>query len=272
MQYGREYTAEGIATITRAPIRYGAVVSATIRAEHLRDVEALPLDLRMLLDAELARGNHIAEVSHTFPAPPIGACFMLERPMSPATRDAMPMLRYRPRNSSVCSGEITDADGIFWLLEPPIPDLDSGESKVVGVDIDAMRQSQAALAASARQKPVDSNDSRSARLVLALTVGTFYGTLTQALDEIADFHPTEVMNALFRGLMLRDGEVACHLAAMLAFLHGKADSIFDWDLRPLFLTFNTEDGSERAAACRELCVLIDVDPAHIHALLAAPLT
>jgi hypothetical protein len=49
------------------------------------------------------------------------------------------------------------------------------------------------------------------------------------------------------------GDVAMHFAAMLLFVHGKADSEFDWEHRPFLLQFNTEDPAERAPAYRELC-------------------
>jgi hypothetical protein len=50
------------------------------------------------------------------------------------------------------------------------------------------------------------------------------------------------------------------------FLHGKAESSFDWNHRPLFLRFNTEIRAEREIAFRELCEKIGVEPeAHIKA-------
>lgn len=113
---------------------------------------------------------------------------------------------------------------------------------------------------------------RTGELVNALATGTFYATLTQALDEVALLHPPAIVDALFRALLARDGEVACHMAAMLLFVHGKAASIFDWESRPLFLRFNTEDSAERWSACEELCLLIDVDVAHVRALVSTPST
>jgi hypothetical protein len=44
------------------------------------------------------------------------------------------------------------------------------------------------------------------------------------------------------------------------FIHGKADSSFDWTHRPLFLRFKTEDRAERESVFRELCEKIGVDP------------
>jgi hypothetical protein len=47
-----------------------------------------------------------------------------------------------------------------------------------------------------------------------------------------------------------------HYIAMLAFLYGKAESTFDWSLRPLFLKFNTPSETERQAALVELRALV----------------
>ena len=101
---------------------------------------------------------------------------------------------------------------------------------------------------------------RTDSLVQALEQAEIYGGLTQALLEIEEFHPPEVIRTLLRGLMERDGGTACHFAAMLYFLHGKAKSAFDWDHRPFFLRFNTTDMEEREKAVRELCATIGADP------------
>ena len=101
---------------------------------------------------------------------------------------------------------------------------------------------------------------RTDSLLQALGQAEIYGGLTQALLEIEEFHPPEVIRALLRGLMERDGGTACHFAAMLYFLHGKAKSAFDWDHRPFFLRFNTTDMAEREKAVRELCETIGADP------------
>ena len=95
----------------------------------------------------------------------------------------------------------------------------------------------------------------------ALQVAEIYTGLSETLDEIEEFHPPEVLTALLRGLIYRDGATACHFAAMLYYLHGKSSSAFDWDHRPFFLRFNTENSSDREQAVRELCAVIGVDPA-----------
>jgi hypothetical protein len=96
-------------------------------------------------------------------------------------------------------------------------------------------------------------------LVAALKETDSYTGLVQALLQVEDFHPPEVVDALFRGVLTRNGEDAVHFAAMLMFLYGKADSAFDWSQRPFFLKFNTENHAEREAAFRELCEKLGVN-------------
>ena len=72
--------------------------------------------------------------------------------------------------------------------------------------------------------------------------------------------PPAVVDALFRGALWRDGDVAVHFAAMLMFLHGMAGEPFDWEQRPFFLRFNTTDRREREAVFTELCEKVGVDP------------
>jgi hypothetical protein len=93
---------------------------------------------------------------------------------------------------------------------------------------------------------------RAASLVRALEEAEFYGGLTAALDQVAAFHPPEVIAALWRGARHREGEVACHLAAMLLCVGGLTYEAFDWEHRPFLLRFNTPNEAEREAACQEL--------------------
>ena len=65
---------------------------------------------------------------------------------------------------------------------------------------------------------------------------------------------------VFAAALHRDGQTACLAAGMLWHVHGRSDDTFDWDQRPLFLRFNTDDHAERIAAFRELCGLLGVDP------------
>lgn len=101
---------------------------------------------------------------------------------------------------------------------------------------------------------------RTAGLVRLLETADIFGGLTQALDQVEKFHPPEVVDALFRGALHRKGELAVHFAAMLTFVHGKAREAFDWEQRPFFLEFHTEDRAKREAVFRELCGKVGVDP------------
>jgi hypothetical protein len=93
---------------------------------------------------------------------------------------------------------------------------------------------------------------RTAALVGALDSATAFDSFTTTLEQVAAFHPQPVIDALWRGLETRQGEVAMHYAGMIAFLAGKADSAFDWSLRPHLMEFKTEDATARRAAIGKL--------------------
>ncbi|HEX7978111.1 MAG TPA: hypothetical protein VF461_05875 [Gemmatimonadaceae bacterium] len=101
------------------------------------------------------------------------------------------------------------------------------------------------------------NAARTEMLLNALDVATPFDAFTDTLDQVEKFHPPPIVDALWRGLTTRQGDVAVHYAAMLAFIYGKADSTFDWSMRPLFLKFNTKSDAERRAAIAELRKRID---------------
>jgi hypothetical protein len=102
-------------------------------------------------------------------------------------------------------------------------------------------------------------DERCASLVAAIADAEAFGGLSRTLKQVEEFHPPAVIDALFRGALERDGETAVQYAAMLLFLHGKAESAFDWNLRPFYLRFDTDVRRERAKAFRELCEKVGVD-------------
>ena len=106
----------------------------------------------------------------------------------------------------------------------------------------------------------DSDAARQRVLVEAIERAELYEGLTQALSEVETFHPKGIIDALLRGLIKRGDTCAVNFAGMLLYIHGKADSSFDWDKRPLFLRFNTPDPNERKNAFVDLCKIIGVDP------------
>lgn len=93
---------------------------------------------------------------------------------------------------------------------------------------------------------------RTTSLVRALASTRPFDGLAAAIDEAAGFHPPAVVDALWQGVSNQEGEVAVHFAALLAYVEGLTTSPFDWDLRPFFLEFHTEDPAARAAAVAEL--------------------
>jgi hypothetical protein len=99
-----------------------------------------------------------------------------------------------------------------------------------------------------------------AAAVAGLESALLFGGLSVALDLATTLRSPALIDALFRACLRDDGEAAVHAAARLAFIHGKAKEEFDWDLRPLYLRFNTQDRAEREVVFRELCTLCGIDP------------
>jgi hypothetical protein len=324
----------------------------------------MPEELRALLISELAAGNRIAEVGHSHPAPPVGAYFMLARPVTTRPRESGGGLHFRERNSSLYSGEFTDERRFYFILEPPQPATPETDMNTVRSAIAADRRGAAAMHGIANDEPSPSPthtgcnarslplverfkrsmqidyegwregtsynlallaqatpeerreiehllltrtvhdwrdvealaaiDTLAARLMLrqtlqqgpsklavavlryapalattnervavlvrALEHDEFYGGLTYALQQVETFHPPAVVDALLRGVLNRHDGVQVHFAAMLMFIHGKAKAPFDWDQRPYFLQFNTDDPAERKTLLSDLCARIGVRP------------
>ena len=105
-----------------------------------------------------------------------------------------------------------------------------------------------------------SDNERSHALIGALRTAEIFSGLSQALDEIEEYHPKEIKETLIEGLLNREGEVAVLFAGMLFFIYGKATEAFDWDQRPFFLSFNTENKTERMQAFLELCKQLEINP------------
>ena len=110
-------------------------------------------------------------------------------------------------------------------------------------------------------------DARTISLVQALSEARPFEGLSATLDQVMDHHPPPVVDALFAQLLAAPGENAYHYAAALTVIHGKAESEYDWALRPLWLEFNTDDVTARRAAFLALCSAIGVDgPARLAAI------
>lgn len=103
------------------------------------------------------------------------------------------------------------------------------------------------------------NNQRSRSIIDALKTAKIFGGLSQVLDDIEGYHPTEVKEALIEGLLSREGDVAVLFAGMLFYLYGKAKEAFDMNQRPFFLRFNTESRGERLLAFEELCKQLGIN-------------
>jgi hypothetical protein len=92
-----------------------------LTAEQQKELAKFPPVLHALLEAELAAGNSIVEVGHSFPAPPAGVYFKLANQVSTRPRASSESLDFYARNNSRYSGEFTDAKRFYFILEPPYP-------------------------------------------------------------------------------------------------------------------------------------------------------
>jgi hypothetical protein len=86
-----------------------------------KELAKFPPALQALIEAELAAGNSIIEIGHSFPAPPVGAYVRLANKVSTRPRASADGIDFYDRNSSIYSGEFTDAKRFYFVLEPPNP-------------------------------------------------------------------------------------------------------------------------------------------------------
>jgi len=150
--------------------------------------------------------------------------------------------------------------GVFdWRDVEALAVLNSSQAREALRSAMTSHDHQVALAVARHAPDLLDEAERAALIVRALEQASVYGGLSQALNQVEEFHPAPVIEALLHGAARRDGEVAVHFAAMLMFLHGQAETVFDWDQRPFFLKFNTQDPTARRAAFGELCRKIGVD-------------
>jgi len=104
------------------------------------------------------------------------------------------------------------------------------------------------------------NNERTRSIIFGLENAEIFGGLAQVLLEIERYHPDEVKESLIKGLLNRKGEVAVLFAAMLFYIFGAAKEPFDWGKKPLFLSFKTEDRTERVKVFREVCQKLKIKP------------
>ena len=163
------------------------------------------------------------------------------------------------------------ADLERWLLARAGADwrdlealLSLGTDSARAAVVDQLRSGTIVMRLMAAQRlPLDTaiETAREAAIIAGLAEATIMGGGLSATMDLAARYPTPaVIDGLFRSLLREDREMGVHAAALLLFLHGKAREPFDWEQRPLFLRFNTQDRVERAAAFRVVARMCGVDP------------
>lgn len=139
-----------------------------------------------------------------------------------------------------------------WRDVEALVALDTAAARVALRQAKHGRNHDVAMAVAHYAPNLLSDDERTAVIVRALQSAQFYEGLSEAVDQAEVHHPPAVIDALLRGTIERDGDVAVHFAALVLFLHGKADSSFDMAQRPFFLTFNTRLRRTSASLLRTL--------------------
>jgi hypothetical protein len=162
------------------------------------------------------------------------------------------------------ANELESATKILLERQPPtwrdLEALDRINSPMARQAIaDALKHSSAEVRVAAARYTRGADSERQAALIDALQQCDIYDGLTPALDQVEHFHPPAIIDTLLRLILVREGPIVVHFAAMLFFIFGKAKSSFDWDHRPYFLKFDTEDRAERVTLFKELCKTIGVD-------------
>lgn len=105
--------------------------------EQQEELAHFPEVLRALVEAEVAAGNAIEEIGHSFPAPPVGAYVKLAKKVVTRARASAGGVDFYERNCSSYSGEFTDTHRFFFVLEPanpppPEPDMDAIRAAMQG--------------------------------------------------------------------------------------------------------------------------------------------
>jgi hypothetical protein len=95
-----------------------------------------------------------------------------------------------------------------------------------------------------------------------------YAGLSLTLEQLEGEYTPELQAAMLTRIARDPGVAAVHFAGLLLYLHGRAESTFDWEQRPFLLRFNPGDVADRRAALAELCGRIGVRPEAYDSLIS----
>ncbi|MBL9190209.1 MAG: hypothetical protein JNK23_22195 [Opitutaceae bacterium] len=92
-----------------------------IPEKYQQEIYPFPEAPRTHVDAPLKAGNANVAVGRGFPASPAGAYVQLEQSVSTRPLKTADGVNFYDRNPATCSGEFTDAQRCYFVLEPARP-------------------------------------------------------------------------------------------------------------------------------------------------------
>ncbi len=106
------------------------MLAQKISKEHRRIIDLFPAPLKALIEAELAAGGRIIHAGAGHPAPPVGEQVVFADDLKTRDSNATDGIRFHQRESSSHHQELTDEQGLFWVLTaphppPPAPDMNA---------------------------------------------------------------------------------------------------------------------------------------------------
>lgn len=147
-----------------------------------------------------------------------------------------------------------------WRDAEALAALDSDATRQALTDCLASPNADVQLLAARHLGERGKTDERERVIVERLRNAGRDGSLVRALL-LAEEYPTEaVKKALFWCARQGPDDTGVHAAALLFYLYGIADSSFDWEFRPFFLRFSSDNPTDRQAAFLELCQRTKVSP------------
>lgn len=182
---------------------FRTTVPMPLSPEQQHALAAFPPVLRALVETELTAGNEVVEIGNGFPAPPVGARVLLARKITTRPRESGDDLVFYERNGSLYSGEFTDAQRFFFVLEPPAPpppepDMDAIREKAAGGPDPAEAATPATPRRAARKKEPGARPRSRAVVREATATGATW--LLHFRDRRP---PQEIVHQLERDLMTR---------------------------------------------------------------------
>ncbi len=177
-----------------------------LNPEQQMELNCFPAVLRALIELELAAGNSIIEIGHSFPAPPVGAYCKLANKVSARPRESGAGVDFYERNNSSYCGEFTDEKRYYFVLEPPNPPRPDSDMGVIRKQLE-VKLAAVKLPAPVRIKPLPQRKKEpAAKLASEPNAGLTCTETTTGVMRVLHFQdqrpPQEIQFALERDLMV----------------------------------------------------------------------